>query len=459
LVAAGLMATRLASLSLWGDEGFTVQQIKLPWGAMLADLGRIDYNMALHYIALKGWATLWGTSEAATRSLSTVFAVAALPLVYRLVERLLGSRIALGSVILLGLNPFFIRLGVTARPFAMVLLWSVIATHVLLTALESRSRRWWLVYGLLAAVGVHVHMTAALAIAAHGLFALVTERRLTRFQVEAAAVFGLAGVVPTIIFMAGVDTLSWIPPFSAGYAARIAIAVAGGSLFAVFLLPLAAVGGLGPRERANHFRWLPLCWFAAPLGIMLALVPLQSIFVDWYFAVSVPALAILAATGIDRLLAGRPFPVLATATAVTGAALILTLAATPIGERQGWREVASMMSGRVGSTDAVAFPNAYYRIVAEYYAPVKGGSPYPPGRPALPEADWGTLTPYELDSISQSNHDFFEPLLLEWDRVWVVGVGSELDLAVEWDLTSHGYDEAEIISYDGVEARLYIRDS
>jgi hypothetical protein len=69
------------------------------------------------------------------------------------------------------------------------------------------------------------------------------------------------------------------------------------------------------------------------------------------------------------------------------------------------------------------------------------------------------LTPYELDSISQSNHDFFEPLLLEWDRVWVVGVGSELDLAVEWDLTSHGYDEAEIISYDGVEARLYIRNS
>jgi mannosyltransferase len=341
------MANRLDALSLWGDEGFTVQQIRLPWRAMLSDLGRIDYNMALHYIALKGWAAVWGTSEAAVRSLSTVFAVLALPFFCRVVERMVGSRIALGSTILLGLNPFFLRLGVTARPFAMAMLWAVIATHILLNALETRERRWWLWYGVVAVIGLHVQMTAALVITAHGLYALFHERRFTRFHAEAAAIIGLAGVVPTLIFMAGPDTLSWIPSFTPGYVARIAIAVAGGSLFAVFVLPLAAVGGFGVREPPSIARRLPLFWFAVPLGVMLVLAPIQSLFVDWYFAVSVPALAILAATGIDRLLAGRPVPVLATVSAATAVALTLTLASTPIGERQGWREVAALMSGRV----------------------------------------------------------------------------------------------------------------
>ena len=93
-ISGVLMLLRLDALSLNGDEGFTAQMVKLPWSAMLSDLTRIDYNMSLHYIVLKAWSGIFGTSEAALRFPSVIAALAALPLQYRLVNRLFGPRLA-----------------------------------------------------------------------------------------------------------------------------------------------------------------------------------------------------------------------------------------------------------------------------------------------------------------------------------------------------------------------------
>lgn len=460
-VAAIVLLTRLSTLSLWGDEGFAIQEVKLPWGAIFSDLAQIDYNMSLYYIVLKAWTSIWGTSEAAARSLSSIFVLAALPLFYRLAVRIAGRRIALGSVVLLGLNPFFLELGLTARPFAMALLWGVVATLVLVRTLEEGNRRWWLAYGLLASIGLHIQLTSLLVIAAHGIFALLYQRRVNRFNLEAIGVITFTGLLPSIIFLAPPDTLAWIGPFALGTAARVALAVAGGALLAVVLLPLATYGLFRPPAPRHALTWLPATWLTVPIALMLIIAPIQSLFVDWYFAVLVPVIALLAAMGLDRILASREKPLVALAAVLSTAALAVTLGTTGIGERQGWREVSAMMSGRVEPSDAVAFPNAFYRIVAEYYAPSSATGPYSAGNPILPNEAWGTMTPFELDQVkrtgTQADHDVFEPEILAWDRIWLVGIGDELYLAVSSDLESHGYQEQDDVDYNGVEAHLYVR--
>lgn len=210
--AAAVILSRLGALSLWNDEGFTAQMVKLPWKSMLSDLTRIDYNMSLHYIVLKAWTGIWGNSETSLRLLSGLFALAALPLLYRLAQRIAGQWVATVSVVLLALNPFFLELALTARPFSMLLFWTVVATSVLVNALETGTRRWWLCYGAVAVIGLHIQLLAALVIVAHAVFTLIYQRRIHRFNLEAVYVIALFGLVPTLIFLAPSDTLAWIGP-------------------------------------------------------------------------------------------------------------------------------------------------------------------------------------------------------------------------------------------------------
>lgn len=460
--AAAVILSRLSTLSLWNDEGFTAQMVKLPWTTMLSELTRIDYNMSLHYVILKAWSALWGTSEASLRLLSGLFVLASLPLLYRLARRFAGQWVATVSVILLALNPFVLGLALTARPFAMVLFWSVVATSVLVEALEAGTRRWWLWYGVVAVAGLHIQLLAALVVAAHGVFALIHQRRIHRFNLEAVGIIALFGFVPTLIFLGPSDTLAWIGPFAIGKAAKVALAVAGGGFLAIGTIALAGLGLIRPPASENRLRWLPAVWLLVPVLIVLILAPIQSLLDDPYFAVISPALAMLAALALDRLLTPRPSWAVAVALMASGIAVVLALAGGTIGKQEGWRELTPLMIGRVQPGDAVAFPYAQYRLVAEYYAVDPGEGPYPPGEPVLPTDPWGTMSPFQLDSLRRTNgqgtHDIFEPQLLSYERIWVVWRGHLVEQEVLWDLDSHGYQVQEVVDTSGgVEAVLYTR--
>jgi mannosyltransferase len=461
LISAIVMVARLDAMSLTGDEGFTAQMVKLPWSLMVSDLARIDYNMALHYLPLKAWTTIFGTSEASLRFPSVIAVLIALPLLYKVVTKIFDTRVAALAVIILALNPFFLRYGLTARPYGFLILWAVVATTTLVAALEDPTRRRWLVYGLVAVIGIHVHLTAVLVIAAHGLYAVYHQRRVTTANLGAVAVIVALGVIPTLRFLAPTDTLNWIDPFTIRAVTRTAYAVGGGFPTGWLILGLTAFGLIRPPQKAVA-RWLPAFWLVVPVAAYVALAPVQSMMIEDYFTGFAPAIAILAAIGFRRLISWKQLATLAFALAASGVALIISISSGGLDHSQNWRQLVPMMAGRVRPGEAVAFPNAFYRIVNMYYSadPLKG--PFPPGDPVLPSSGWGTLRPYELDFIKrtgiQADHVVFEPAALAWEHIWVVGTGDEFDTAVVEDLIDHGYSQTESVSSDGVVARLFIVD-
>jgi mannosyltransferase len=454
-----MMLIRLDALSLNGDEGFTAEMVKLPWTAMLSDLTRIDYNMSFHYVFLKTWSGLFGTSEAALRLPSAIAALAALVLAYRLVQRLFGSSLAALSVLLLALNPYFIRFGVTARPYGFLILWSVVATIALVQATATGQRRWWLLYAVTAVVGLHIHLTAVVVVGAHGLFTLFYQRRLTRLNLEALAIIAGAGFLPTLLFLAPTDTLNWIGPFDLRHVVSVGYDLGGGFPLGWLVLALATAG-IFAVARTDRIRWLPAFWLAVPVLAYLALAPFQSLFVSEYFAGLVAPFSILTALGLNRLLRRFREFAIPIVLSVGTAGLIVSAVAGDLREVQGWRELVPMMVDRVLPGDAVAFPNAFYRIVAMYYSADALAGPFPPASPILPGEPWGSLTPYQLDSIKRTgvlaHHDVFEPEALSWPRVWVVGQGDEFDGSVIADLLSHGYVETDAATSGPVSARLFV---
>ena len=453
------MVLRLDAQGLTGDEGFTAQMVKLPWATMFADLGRIDYNMSAHYIALKAWTGVFGTSEIALRVPSLLFALGALVLWHRLAKSFLGLPIATVSTAFLALNPLFIEVGLTARPYAMLVLWAALATLALVRALEGQTRSSWLWYALAAVVGLHIQLIAALVLAAHGAFALFYQRRINRYNLEAIGLILVLGIVPTALFLAPADTLSWIGPLSFRRAAAVSLAVAGGGVFGAIVVALALVG-IVRRPLKRSMKFLPSALLAVPVLLILALAPLQSLFVDVYFSVILAPLAQAAALGLARVMRQWTTLLVPAGLVLASLGLALTSVTGGMDSNQGWRELPSMMAGTVMAGDVIAFPNSYYRIVAEYYATDPGTGPYPPGDPILPTDMWSTLRPYQLDLLKrtggQTSPEVFEPQILNKRRVWLIGLGDTFNRTVREDLEAHGYLLDQIFMAGDAEARLYV---
>src|SRR5260221_8607602 len=90
LVGICLRIYNISYLSLWNDEAFSrfyyQTGLQFMWTAGL----RSETSPPLYYMALGAWIQFFGSNEAALRSLSVVNSSIAIPLVYVLVNELLG---------------------------------------------------------------------------------------------------------------------------------------------------------------------------------------------------------------------------------------------------------------------------------------------------------------------------------------------------------------------------------
>ncbi len=131
VIAAGIGLRFVARSDLWADEVLSVNIAGLPLSDLQEAL-RHDGAPPLYYVLLHAWMAIFGTGNEAARSLSGVFAVAALvPAWYagrRLDERRIsaglqaaGTRtVAWASVLLLAASPFAIQYATEARMYSLV---------------------------------------------------------------------------------------------------------------------------------------------------------------------------------------------------------------------------------------------------------------------------------------------------------------------------------------------------
>jgi mannosyltransferase len=445
--------------SLWGDETFTATFIRQPWGRMLRDLGHIDVNMSVYYVVAKVWTAVVGTGDGALRSLSIVCAVAALVVTYRIGVRLLDRRLACWLVALIAVNPFFLRVALTARPYAMVLLASAVATLVLLRAIDERRVSWWALYAVVGVVAFYVHMTAIFFLATHAVVVLLAKVRPRTGPLVAAAIL-LVGAIPAAVFVAPADTLAWIGKPSLHDLARLVVHVAGSAVLLPFLA-LAALAGLVTITRAVRGRtvttadWYLAAGVLAPIVVVVVLLPKQSLFVELYFAVLLVPLLALVVRGVTSWVpTRRAEPVLLGLTALSLLAGAVGVWRQPLTTDQDWRGASAHLAQLVKPGDALTFPDAFYRIAAEHY---RGDHPaWTQASPLLPAAPWGSVRPYELDRIKRTGSELNQGNIVNQlqghARVWIVGPdGSEMDtvatvlVAQHYNLAEHHTDDAGII--------------
>ena len=135
LLAAVLDLFRLSAQPIWFDESVSIAIARLSAGDFVKFVLWHQPFMLLYYVLLRMWL-VFGQSEFMVRSLSVIFAVAAVPSLYLLGRRLFEQRTAAVAALLLALNSLFIQYAQEARSYTLTTLIVIWLWYALLELLD-----------------------------------------------------------------------------------------------------------------------------------------------------------------------------------------------------------------------------------------------------------------------------------------------------------------------------------
>lgn len=187
--------------SIWFDEGYSILLAKSSVSDLL-HFTSVDAHPPLYYLILKGWASAFGYSEFALRSLSALLGALALGTMSLLIKKMFSKPASIVSLPFIFLAPFLMRYNFEIRMYSLVSLLVVLATYIMLKAKESNKTLHWLAYGLIVAIGMYTLYMSALVWMAHGLYlayySIKNKQPLFKQKFVLAFLFALALFLPYI---------------------------------------------------------------------------------------------------------------------------------------------------------------------------------------------------------------------------------------------------------------------
>ena len=294
LLIAGFQLDRAP---LWRDELATWSAATRPLPDLWRMLAGIDAVTGTYYLFLHGWIRLFGDSALALRLPSLLAMAGAAAVTTRLGAKLFSAPTGLIAGLLFAVVPSTSRYGQEARGYAFAALFAVLATLLLVRAVERPG--WPRFAGYAAAVfGLGLcNLVALLVLAGHAAAVIGRRRAALGFAgaVSAAAVL----LVPLVAIgrgQAGVQ-LDWVPRPGLGDLLALPGSVLQASAVGGALVALAALG----RALAGG-RWPTVLGLSVllPAGLLFLAGLVGPYWVPRYLVVTVPALCLLAAVALCR---------------------------------------------------------------------------------------------------------------------------------------------------------------
>ena len=195
-VAIGVVMRFVAPSPLWLDEALSVNIAQLDFDQLVEAL-RHDGHPALYYLLLGWWMDAFGDSDLAVRSLSAVFSLLSVCVLYRIARRY-GSTTAQVTLLIATTSPFLIRYGTEARMYALLALLCCVGWLCAERAIERSSPVRLLLLALAVAALIHTHywsfwlIGAALIVAATNIAFGDSDTRAVAVRIGGAIVAGSA---------------------------------------------------------------------------------------------------------------------------------------------------------------------------------------------------------------------------------------------------------------------------
>lgn len=279
--STGELATRRAATSPWPGIGVT--------------LTGDDLALGPYHLLMRGWTALFGAADLALRVPSLLAMVGAAALVGALAARIATPAAGLLAGVIFAVLPASIRYAQEAQPYALAVFAAVLATWLLVPALDRPGARRLVPYaGAVLLLGV-CQPVALLLLAGHGWVVLAFRRRCALRWLAAAAL----GLLPVAGLLAsglsdGGRLASGARPGAAVLAATpgdlFGVAALGGVLagLALFSLPL------------RYAAAICTAWALVPALGLLALAQAVPVWSAVNLLFTVPAWAVLGGVALSR---------------------------------------------------------------------------------------------------------------------------------------------------------------
>ncbi|MDG4823050.1 glycosyltransferase family 39 protein [Asanoa sp. WMMD1127] len=293
-----IVGVQLGRAPLWRDELATWSAAGRPLPDLWRMLGGIDAVSGPYYVFLHGWIALFGDSVVALRLPSLLAMAGAAALTTQLGTRLFGARAGLVAGLLFAVVPSTSRYGQEARGYAFAALFAVLATLLLVRAVD-RPTGWRFVgYGL-ALLGLGLcNVVGLLVVAGHAAAAIGIRRAVIGF----AATVGTVAVLLSPLLWRGRGQqdaqLNWVPKPGLADLVDLPGSVLQAAAVGGALIVLAAVGWALTRGR-----WPTVLALSVMLPALLLFTAgrLAPFWVPRYLLFTVSLLCVLAAIGVTRL--------------------------------------------------------------------------------------------------------------------------------------------------------------
>lgn len=379
LLALLLRAYHLGYLGFWYDEGAS---------AYYAEAGRLEvWTRDVHpplYVALLSVWRRAGDSDTWLRSLSVVFGVATIPVVYA-IGRILFSRSAgLWAAGLLAVTYFHVKYSQETRMYALMALLFAGALWALVVAVRGERRAGWVFYTASAALLMYSHgiamvyvtvlaalfpllaprldgrlawrswLLAHLAVGIFFLPWLVAASRNAHRVVRRFWIQPLTGTEPPLFSTLQLVTVAPIPALSGILRSRLGLAAPAMLGRWVWFVPvlvtmLWVIARLAQRDAAAT-RTL-VAAYVLPIGILTALsVIVAPVLIPRVLLPTVIPLVLLLGAGADCLSRTRRWNRLVLA-GLAGVLLLATVCYYQWGVKEEWREASHYLGQHVGPSD------------------------------------------------------------------------------------------------------------
>lgn len=290
----------LGTPSYWRDEAATLDAEARSLPSLLRMLTNVDAVHGAYYVLMWPVVHTFGTAEVVLRLPSMLAMTAAGAGVAALGRRLHSPRAGLSAGLIFAVLPQVSRYAQEGRSYALVLACAVLASYLLVRAVDDPGRRWLLGYGCsIAALGL-LNLFALLLIAGHAVFLLAGHRALLRRWLTAAGLACLP-VLPVIVLgWQQRKQIEWLA--EPGTAAPGALTVwLAGSIGSVALVSLLIGLGL-PSRCGAATAWLALPWLVVPpLLLLSASAAAMPLYTQRYVAYCLPALALSVGVGLAEI--------------------------------------------------------------------------------------------------------------------------------------------------------------
>jgi len=358
-LSAILYSLGLGADSLGASEAYSAMAAAKPNVASIVQIP-LDHDpgkQILYYTLLHFWSRVFGTSEGALRSLSVLFALVGLFLVFALGREMFDDGTGVAAAAIWAFNPVAMVFSHRARMYSMFI---AIALGHLLALWRTRERPTAAragTCGVLGATLLYTHMGGIIIV---GTEAGLLMRDWLRGRRNPMAWLGLAGAI--VLFLPWLPIarsqsqalvnghwLDWIgPPQDYSIAIRAVVAAGAGAIALWILLARAR-----EEDADEPLRWCAAWSLLPTIAFAAGSIVIRPMFHIRYVvpAAAVVAIAVAGVLGrIDARLRNLA------AAAVAAALIILYPFDRPI--VQPWRKIAEMVAG-AGASEPVFFESGY----------------------------------------------------------------------------------------------------